>query len=131
MISCRANRDNKGDKMSSVFSNMTITPINNTKGSIRGNGKVTIGGAVEVRFTVFNGKNGVWAKLPVQADKVKKDDKGYPVEYPQVKIPEKEVYQEFQKMVADEYAKTAGTAAPDQGQPTAGQGPQSSDGVPW
>lgn len=87
----------------SVFTNMEIVKTENAKGAFRGYGKVTVSGVMEVRFSVLDGKNGVWAKLPTEKDKEKKNDSGFPVEYPQVKFTDETVQKEFQDMVRSTY----------------------------
>lgn len=96
---------------------------------MRAHGRVTVGGAVEFKFTVFDGKKGVWAKLPVQRDKVKKDDNGYPVEYPEVRIIDKSTYMEFQHMVAKEYENVMGATT--QGKSNTGEETQVVDEIPF
>ena len=90
-----------------VFSNFQITPIKNPKGKLVASGWVTVANAVSVRFAVFEGKNGVWAKLPVQRG-TKKNEKGFPIEYPEVKIGEDDLFRAFQNQVKSEYNSVMG-----------------------
>jgi hypothetical protein len=112
--------------MSDVFSDIKVFPNKSNHPVVKGNGSVLIGGLVEVRFTIMQGKNGIFASLPAEKGS-KPDDTGKIPYYPRVRIPNKDLYGEFQTLVCNEFRKAMG-----QGDNSgAGEGDQSSDGLPF
>jgi len=114
---------------SDVFSNMRLIPIKNSTNNLRAYGDVIVSGSVKVKFTVYTGKNGIFAKFPARKGS-KQDENGKDIWYPDVSIPSKELYQEFQSMVVTEYTNVTTS---DQG--TSNQSEQSqtevNDGIPF
>lgn len=110
--------------MSDVFTEMKIFPLKQPIRNLVGNGEVLVSGTVLVKFTVLRGSKGIFASLPSQAGK-KPDDDGKIPYYPQVKIPNDDLYNEFQNLVKATFEKLTG------GQARAGEEPQGGDGVPF
>lgn len=113
--------------MSDVFSNMKIFPNKSSHPVIKGNGTVTVSGVVEVKFTVMNGSNGIFASLPARKGN-KPDENGKIPWYPDVKIPNEDLYHEFQNLVKSEWASVSGG---NQGTSDAGEENQLTDNVPF
>jgi hypothetical protein len=90
--------------MSNVFSNMDITPLAKPMGTLIANGSVDMGNMVKIRFTVIKGPKGVFASLPARKG-TKPDAQGKIPWYPEVKIINDELYNEFQSLVKKELAK--------------------------
>jgi len=118
--------------MSSVFSDLKIYPLKTKAGKLLGNGQVTIGGHVSVKFTILEGgQNNVFAALPSQMGK-EKDENGKAKYFPQVWIPEKTTYEEFQTLVRKEFENvTGGAVQATTAQDTAGEDNQFSDDAPF
>jgi len=112
--------------MSDVFTNLKVFPLKD-KGNLKGHGTVTIGGHVEVRFTVLEGKNGIFAGLPGRKGTKPGEDGKIPW-YADVKIPDEELRNEFQKLVRAEFKKALGQGS----NSSAGEDSQvPPDGVPF
>ena len=111
--------------MSDVFTQLKLFPLKQPIKNLVGNGEVLVQGTVLVKFTVLRGAKGIFASLPSQAGK-KVDENGKIPYYPQVKIPNDDLYQEFQKMVRDEFNRLSTS------QDQAGEGNQDfTDNVPF
>ena len=115
-----------------VFSDLKLTPVKNPKNNLRAYGDVIVQGSIKVKFSVFAGVNGIFAKFPARKG-TKPDENGKDIWYPDVSIPNKDLYQEFQALVATEYTNVMGA---DQGTSTAGEQPQTpqtptGDNVPF
>jgi hypothetical protein len=90
--------------MSDIFSNFKMTAIKANEGSkLLASGSVTISHAIEVKFVMMMGPKGPFASLPAQQGKKPDKDTGKIEWYPQVKILEKDMYAEFQKLAREAY----------------------------
>jgi DNA-binding cell septation regulator SpoVG len=105
--------------MSNVFSDIQIWPIKTEKGTLLASGKVTVYGTISLRFQVIKGSNGPFASLPARKGTVK-DESGKEKWYPEVRILDDALYEEFQKVVKEAYNSNG------QGKSTA-----VNDGVPF
>jgi len=118
--------------MSDVFSNYRFWPIKSSKaGSLVANGEVLVRGTVVIKFTISNGKHGLWPQVPQDkvADNTKPGGFAY---YPKVKFPDEAVYAEFQKLTVEEYQKSQSSAPAPSSQDTGNDpGNQDYDDVPF
>lgn len=92
-----------------VFSNIKVTPLKKVAGSIRANGSVTIAGVVDVNFTISDGSNGLWVKLPQHSYKAKDKDSGQEVTryVRDVKIQDEALRQELSALAISEYNRVS------------------------
>ena len=106
---------------------MKITPVKFDSKSLKANGECIANGTVWFRFTVIQGKNGIFASLPQRKGTKPGDDGNIPY-YPEMRIPDESLYQEFQQAVRQEYQKVVTSG----GQATAGEGSQDKvDQIPF
>lgn len=113
--------------MSNQFSNLQIWPVKASKGNLLANGKVTVASLVDIRFQVKNGPNGPFASLPARKGP-SKNDPGQEVWYPEVRILDEKLYQEFQTLVKENWEKLS----TGQGDNTSsGEHSQTNDGIPF
>lgn len=81
-----------------VFSNLKLKKVNHPV--VKASGSVLVSGTVEVKFTLMNGKSGLFVSLPSREYKNKENEKKYEQ---QVIFPDKNVQMELQKLVISEY----------------------------
>lgn len=90
--------------MSNVFTDCQVFVLSKPAGTLLGNGSVTVGGLVNLRFTIIKGEKGVFASLPAHKGN-KPDANGKIPWYPDIKILNEDLYNEFQALVKKEFAK--------------------------
>lgn len=112
--------------MDNLFTKITVTPLRDQSKTMKAHGTVLIAGAVEVRFTIMKGKNGLFANLPARKGTKPGDDGRIPW-YPEVKIPDDNTYHAFQKLALEEFNSVMG------GQAAAGETNQAKyeDSIPF
>lgn len=106
-----------------MFSNIEVKPLNSQNGSkIVGVGNLLVNENVQVSFTISESRNGLFVKLPQHKGKGKDKD-GNLVDrwYNDVRFPNKENYNEFQRVVLEAYNAAKGGST---GQEAAGEEPQ-------
>lgn len=105
--------------MSEVFSNIKVTPLKLENSNMRGSGTVTVANALEVRFTITDGKNGLWAKLPSHQFTAKNKESGETEKKwaRDVKILDDQLYQQFQEMAIAAYNQALGSSGENQQRP--------------
>jgi len=85
------------------MSNITkveVRKLKNPKNSLVGSGSCLVGGLVRVNFTIINGSKGIFASLPQHTYK---DAEGTNKYVNDVSIPDKNLYDEFQKIVKEAF----------------------------
>lgn len=102
-----------------LFSNFKIYTVNNPTGNLRAHGSTVVAGVVRVKFSILEGKNGLFASFPAQKGK-KPDDNGKPVYYPDVIIEDDEVKANFQQLAVQAYKDNAGNNVVETGQTNTG-----------
>ena len=113
-----------------LFTNIKV--FKRDAGKVRGNGSFIVAGAVEVQFTIVEGKNGLFASLPQE----KYTDKDGNIKYAQkVRISDKDTFNGLQAAILKAY-ETAGSRqrsakpAPKEEPDTTGD-EVNSDGLPF
>lgn len=91
-----------------VFQNITFNMMSKP-GTVKAYGKVLIGGLVEVNFTVMEGKNGIFAALPGHRGNQPGKDGKKPW-FSDVKIPNEDLYKQFQEVIKAQYFAQTGQA---------------------
>ncbi len=93
--------------MSSIFSEVEVRPLQRPAGNLKANGSVLIGNVVKVNFTVSDGRNGLWVKLPQRSYQTKDKDTQEQVTrwVREVKITDENLEKELSQLVLAEYTK--------------------------
>lgn len=113
----------------SIFTKITVTPFKgNSESKLLARGVVTVGGVVDVHFTMMKGPKGPFAALPSEKSNKTDEKTGKVIYYPQVKITDDEVYGEFQKLALAELKKAMGTGATPK---PISKAPEIGDGMDW
>lgn len=112
--------------MKDLFTQVKVTPLRDQSRTMKAHGTILVAGAVEVRFTIMQGKNGLFANLPARKGTKAGDDGKIPW-YPEVKILGEDAYRAFQKLAIDEFNSIMG------GQASAGESNQDEyrDNIPF
>lgn len=102
-----------------VFTNLQVTPLKNQESNIKASGQVVVANVMSVRFTIAEGRNGLWVKLPQHTFKAKNRETG--VEETKwakdVRIVDDDLYKQLTDMVLSEFRSkqnNAGNVAPAQ-----------------
>ncbi len=91
---------------SKVFSDVKVYPVKSSgAGKLRANGSVMVANTVIVKFSVMDGKNGLFVSVPSQQYKDKTGKTAYNRHY---YFPNKELMDELQTLVIDQYKNGSG-----------------------
>lgn len=85
---------------------VTLSSGKTTK--LKARGHFVVGDFLKVRFEVYDGKNGLWAKLPSSQGSKPDPKTGFPVQYPQASFVNKEDYSVLNNLVRDKYLELTG-----------------------
>lgn|SRR5574343_325948 len=97
--------------MSEHFTNIKVFKARpGAPASVKGNGTVVVGGVMEVNFTIFQGKNGLYVSLPAKKGNKEDPETGKVPWYPEVKIPDDEVRETFQQEVLAAFEQLTSSA---------------------
>jgi DNA-binding cell septation regulator SpoVG len=88
-----------------VFTNLQVTPLKRDAGNTKASGMVTVADVLTVRFTVSDGKNGLWVKLPQHTFQAENRETGQKETkfVKDVRIIDEGLYKEFTDLVINEY----------------------------
>ena len=121
--------------MSEMFTNIKVFPLKTQHKTIVANGSCDVAGVMNVKFTVMKGPKGVFASLPGRYSDKDDPTTGKKVWYSDVKLIDKEVYAEFQKIVVEATKSALGVGGGTKtagGQAQAGEESQvKTDDCPW
>lgn len=92
----------------SKFTSLELKLTNFQDSKQKARGTVVIGDSVKVHFAVYDGKNGVWAKLPSVKGKKVDPKTGFPPDFAQVSFVDKDDYGVFTELVRQEYRVLTG-----------------------
>ena len=88
-----------------TFTNLEVKPLKNRESNIKASGQVTVANVLNVRFTIAEGRNGMWVKLPQHTFKATNKDTGKEETRwaKDVRIVDEDLYKQFTDMVLAEY----------------------------
>jgi DNA-binding cell septation regulator SpoVG len=87
-----------------VFENVKVFPTKDQSKGVHGYGSVLVAGVVECKFTVRNGKHGLFAQIPA-AQYIKDGETKYTNHY---YFPEESMRKQFQTTIINEFNKMMG-----------------------
>lgn len=90
---------------SGLFSDIKIWPVNFNNSNMKANGSVKIANAVEVRFRLIEGRNGMFASLPQREGTVTDKETGEKTKkyFNEVFIEDEDLRQELNDLAAEAY----------------------------